>query len=260
MEDHISLLKSIARAVACEVQSRIGEIDPGKVVGNGSDGTKTELIDQIAEDVVLELLEDKGFNILSEESGYIDKGGDLTILVDPIDGTNNCIMGIPFYCVSLAIGTKKLRDVSAGVVLNLVTNEMFWAVKGQGAFLDDKSIGVRGYNPRESVFSLYIGSKAPSEAFRYAKWTNKVRTLGSTALELCYVAKGSFDLFFQAGQNVRVTDVAASCLILREAGGEIYDMRKVVFDMHYDLNIRKTMIALGDRRLLKTLFKSTTSA
>ena len=89
----------------------------------GADGTPTLSIDKVAEDVIVEYIteNDIQLNILSEEAGYIDNQAEKTLVIDTIDGTYNSVMGIPFYSVSMAIGTKSMADVEAGLVQNVVT-------------------------------------------------------------------------------------------------------------------------------------------
>ena len=89
----------------------------------GADGTPTQWIDRYAEDIVLDTVADTKINILSEERGYIDNGGDYTLILDPIDGTRNAIHNIPFYAISLAIGKEKLGDVQYGLVRNIPTGD-----------------------------------------------------------------------------------------------------------------------------------------
>jgi fructose-1,6-bisphosphatase/inositol monophosphatase family enzyme len=246
----LPLLEEIATAVHTEIRSKIDSIDPAEFVCMGKDGTATKLIDKLAEDVILEKVKDQPMNILSEEAGYIDKGAEHTLVIDPIDGTNNSAWGLPLYSVSLAVGNEKVSDVEAGIVKNLATGDTFKAEKGSGAFYKDHPIKVRPYKEESSVFCAYLGKKAPDFCYEILKVPGKARYLGSTALEMCYVAKGDFDLFIQSGQNIRVIDVAASCLILKEAGGKIYDGDLNEFDMNFDIDQRKTVIAVGDDAVL----------
>lgn len=253
MKDNLRLLNKVADAVQAEVKAKLPRIDPGKHICMGADGTPTSLIDKVAEDVILKVMEKERINILSEECGFIDKGGELTLAMDPIDGTHNVSMGLPFYNVSLAIGRKSVADVEVGLVRNLITGETFWAKKGEGAYLGKKRIHVKPCELSEAVFSVFLGNKAHEKSFRLAALPKKLRVLGSSALEMCYVAKGDFALYYQAGQNLRVIDIAASCLILREAGGEIYDGQGDIFNMQFDVLERRTCVAVGDKKLLKKI-------
>jgi len=244
------ILEDVAIEVQCGVQAFLEEHDPSEVVGIGKDGTPTKLIDKIAEDIIIEKTLELPLNILSEEAGFIDRGEDKTLVIDPIDGTNNAVMGLPFYSVCLAVGTENVSDIEAGLVRNLVTGTTYKAEKGKGAFKDNKPIKTRSFDPENSIFCAYLGRKAPDFCVELMKFPNKARYLGSTALEMCYVAKGSMDLFIQMGQNIRIVDVASACLILTEAGGFIVDEKLRPFDMEFDILARKTIVAVGDRAVL----------
>lgn len=251
MTEWTAILEDIAIEVQCGVQAFLEEHDPSEVVGIGKDGTSTKMIDKIAEDIIIERTSEQPLNILSEECGFLDRGADKTLVIDPIDGTNNAVMGMPIYSVCLAVGTEKVSDIEAGLVRNLITGATFKAEKGKGAFQDGKPIHTRKFDPDNSIFCAYLGRKAPDFCFELLKYPKKARYLGSTALEMCYVAKGAMDLFIQMGQNIRVVDVAAACLILKEAGGVIVDETLQPFDMEFDIMARKTILAAGDKAVLK---------
>ena len=101
----IAELALIAAAVREKVLSLPVSTDIGAELCMGADGTPTSLIDKIAEDVILEKLDELGLdvNVLSEEAGYIDRGGTKTLVMDPVDGTFNCIMGLPLYETAQAL-------------------------------------------------------------------------------------------------------------------------------------------------------------
>src|SRR5437016_7625392 len=110
------LLLEIADAVQHAVEAFHG--DPAEVVGRGADGAPSARIDRLAEETVLRVLDYEGaaLNVLSEEAGFIDRGGKATLVLDPIDGTHNAIRGVPAYSVSLAIGHERLSDVQEALV------------------------------------------------------------------------------------------------------------------------------------------------
>jgi len=116
----------------------------GTNIGIGADGTPTKYVDKLAEDVAIKFIKkaDMGVNILSEEAGFLDFGGEYTFVLDPVDGTRNAYRGIPFYSVSLGVGKSRLSDVEYGIVKNIPTGEVFFAEKDYGAFLNKKRIGV----------------------------------------------------------------------------------------------------------------------
>lgn len=246
------LLRDIAENIAIAVNENIENPSIGKTIRNGADGTPTKMIDEIAENVALATVKDSGekVNILSEEAGFIDNGGKKTIILDPVDGTFNAVRSIPFYAVSIAVGTKKLSDVEYGIVKNLVNGEVFEAEKGRGAFLNGKKISTKNFDEKNPTFSVYLGIKASAKSYEIARSARRVRSMGCASLDLCMVANGSTDMYYQVGNPIRVTDIAAGVLILREAGGEAYDENKKILDMGINLKERKNFVAVGDKKLL----------
>src|SRR5439155_24947184 len=132
----------------------------GAELGIGADGTPTKMVDDLAEREIVSILKRSKkdrMNLLSEEAGYVDLDGEKLLVADPIDGTTNAVRGIPFYCVSLAIGTKDLSDVEAGIVMNLCTGDRFEALAGKGATRNGKPLRVRATDKE-----LVVSSTAPS--------------------------------------------------------------------------------------------------
>jgi fructose-1,6-bisphosphatase/inositol monophosphatase family enzyme len=252
----------MADSVEKTVKDMVNMVNIGEDLGLGADGTPTKLIDDVAEKICIQLLEEKNenFNILSEECGFIDNKADLTLVMDPIDGTHNAIRGIPFYSLSLALGKSKLSDVEYGLVRHLVTGDTYWAERGKGAFLNDKSISTRPYPKKNSMFSLYVGERATEKAYKIAQIPRRGRALGCASLEMCLVASGSLDAYYHnyspAEYSMRVTDIAASTLILREAGGEVFNDTYDILEMSFDIKSRANVIAVGDESALDVLRKA----
>lgn len=173
--------------------------------------------------------------ILAEE-GFLKKGTSaFTWVVDPIDGTNNFIHRIPFFCVSIAV--LKDREPHIGVCCNPMSGEIFWAQAGRGAYRN----GVRLHVSRTDrmIDSLvatgfpYDGDEIDVLMKRFSCILRKVRgirRLGSAALDLCYVASGSFDAFWE--QGLKPWDMAAGVVILREAGGKVSCLDGGPFDLY----------------------------
>ncbi|MFH0816603.1 MAG: inositol monophosphatase family protein [Methanobacteriota archaeon] len=251
-----SLLFEIADAVQKAVQSTDGAFEDVDVA-MGADGTPTTRIDKIAEDAVLKVLAKHGnpLNVLSEECDFQDNGREMTLVLDPIDGTVNATSGFPFYAVSLAVGSRDLDGVAFALVRNLATGETFYAGKGMGAFRNGERIKVRGYDPEKGIFLVYLGNHADKSACRIAGVPRRTRSFGSAALETCMVASGSADMYAiiadQRIRGLRVVDIAAASLILREAGGELYEPNGKKFTMAYDIKDRKNVVAVGDRKALE---------
>jgi fructose-1,6-bisphosphatase/inositol monophosphatase family enzyme len=252
----------MADSVQKTVKDMVDKANIGEDLGLGADGTPTKLIDDAAEKICIQILEEKdeNFNILSEECGFIDKKAPLTLVMDPIDGTHNAIRGVPFYSLSLALGKSKLSDVEYGLVRNLVTGDTYWAEKGKGAFFNDRSITTRPYPKKDSMFSFYMGERATEKAYNMAKIPRRGRALGCASLEMCLVASGSLDVYYHnyspAEYSIRVTDIAASTLILREAGGEVFNETYDILEMSFDIKCRTNVIAVGDESALEVLRKA----
>ena len=114
----------------------------GKTIGLGADGTPTKYIDKIAEDVAIKTLKksDVAVNLLSEEAGLIDQGGEYLFILDPVDGTRNATRGIPYFSVSLAIGKKKVSDIEFGIVKNIANKDEFIVEYKLGSFFNKNPV------------------------------------------------------------------------------------------------------------------------
>ncbi|ERN18286.1 hypothetical protein AMTRI_Chr10g230120 [Amborella trichopoda] len=160
-----------------------------------------------------------------------------TWIVDPLDGTTNFVHGYPFVCVSMGLTIGKVPTV--GVVYNPILNELFTAIKGQGAFLND--LPIKASSQTELVKSLLateVGTKrdqsnVDATTNRIKSLLFKVRSLrmsGSCALNLCGVARGRLDMCYEIGFG-GPWDVAAGAVIVAEAGGCVFDPSGNEFDI-----------------------------
>lgn len=165
--------------------------------------------------------------ILSEEVGEIKTSSTIKWIIDPIDGTVNYANGIPICCVS--IGVEKEGEMILGAVYNPFMNELFVAEKGKGATLNDKPIHV---STKADVATsclvtgfAYQWQDMPNNPLqvleRIIKQGIPVRRLGSAAIDLCWVACGRFDGFYE--HSLQAWDSAAGFLIVEEAGGKVTD-------------------------------------
>lgn len=233
--------------------------DPGQEVGTGASGAPTSRIDRVAEEAVLRVLDERGdrVNVVSEEIGDVDRGGGDTLVVDPIDGTLNMVTGIPSYAVSLAVGRSSLRDVTHALVRNLVAGETFYAEAAKGATLNGARIRVRPFVGEGSLASVYLGTNAAPESYDVARKARRVRNLGAASLDLCLVARGAADLYYMHSAlqetKLRVVDVAAGALIVREAGGLVLDLEGRDLDMPLDPTARADLVAASSREALEAL-------
>lgn len=246
------LLFKIANQVESIVKKNIHNKKSKRVIKVNKNGEETKLIDEIAEKVIIKIV-GKKFNILSEEIGFIDNKAEKTIIVDPIDGTFNAINNFPIYSISLAIGKDFLSNVEFALVRNLITTETFYTEKGKGAFLNGKKIKVKEFQKDNSIFSIYLSKNASQQSYEIAKIPRRVRSVGCASLELCFVAKGTFDLYYQVGYPLRIVDIAGGVLILREAKGEVYNEKKEILDLPFTLDKRANIIAVGDKKILELI-------
>jgi len=230
----------------------------GRTVAMGADGTPTSHIDKVAEDAILTHLRDHDFpaNLLSEEAGFVDRGFRDTLVADPVDGTHNACSSIPFYSVSLAIGKDSLSGVTEGLVMNLVTGDVFHSAKGSGATFNGEPVHVSEPGDDKLLMS-YLGASAQPRTYDIASRFKRVRSMGCVSLELCSVACGQADAFFidygDVAKRPRIVDIAAAILVLREAGGQAYDGNQEILDMPFSLDVRKNLTALGSEALLEMM-------
>ncbi|MCQ2079711.1 MAG: NAD(+)/NADH kinase [archaeon] len=249
MESLLDTLSAIADAVKKAVDLIPTLEERGVDLEIGADGTPTSEVDKVAENTVLDyiLRHNVPLNVLSEEIGYVDNGFEEVLVLDPIDGTSNSIAGVPMYTISMAVGRKSLSDLHTAYLRNLATGDSMWAVKGSGTFKNGKRVHVRPLNPKELFMMIYLGNGADPKAFQLAKRVKSSRSYGCSSLEMALVAEGQADGFYMNSERysraIRVVDIAASYLLLMEAGGCIYDLSGAPFDMPFDLDARSNFIA-----------------
>jgi myo-inositol-1(or 4)-monophosphatase len=174
-------------------------------------------LDVAADEVALRILGGAGFRVVSEESG-VTGSGELTVVVDPIDGSTNCDHGIPFFATSLAV--MRGEELVAGLVMNQATGTIFEAEKGSGATRDGVVIRHSGQSDVEKSIMSFSG--LPS---RHLGWA-QMRSLGAASLEICLVADGSLDVYAVAQHStLNPWDYLAGLLVVREAGAVAADYR-----------------------------------
>ncbi|CAI9783972.1 unnamed protein product [Fraxinus pennsylvanica] len=169
--------------------------------------------------------------------GASDLTDEPTWIVDPLDGTTNFVHGFPFVCVSIGLTIGQIPTV--GVVYNPVMDELFTAVRGKGAFLNGKPIKVSSQSELvKSLLATEVGTKRDKSTVddttnRINSLLFKVRSLrmsGSCALNLCGIACGRLDLFYEVGFG-GPWDIAAGAVIVTEAGGVLFDPSGKEFDI-----------------------------
>lgn len=197
----------------------------------------------------------KKHSILGEESGFDNKRSDFIWIIDPIDGTVNYTRGLNNFCISIALQYRK--KIILGVVYNPKTEECYYAVEKKGAYLNGNKITVsKNKNIKDSLmvcaFSSNKNKISKKEYETYGKLNSEsqgVLRIGSAALSMCYLAKGSIDGFW--GKNVKLWDVAAGCCILEEAGGDI--ILKKFKDNYANLIATNSFISSSLKTKLKSI-------
>jgi myo-inositol-1(or 4)-monophosphatase len=224
----------------------------------GAGGDRTMELDRAAEAAVfaeLDALAEHGerFSILSEEAGHRRLGADYPlVLVDPVDGSLNAKMGVPFFGAMLALQEgPAIGDTVVGCVINLITGEGWTAIRKQGASRGGKRITVmpRTDQGRLEIVAFESTPSAITIARGLVQRAGKIRILGSMALAIAHTAAGSFDAFC-APLPVRVFDMAASLLILAEAGGVATDLEgNPIGELSSGLDTRTTLLCAPSREL-----------
>jgi len=193
-------------------------------------------------------------NVIGEEGGDRKKKSDYKWIIDPIDGTVNYAHSVPLFCVSIALELK--GEVIMGIVQSPIMGEKFWSVKGEGAYLNDKKISVSDCNDLKDgllVTGFPYGAKDNMDHcidhfVNFVKLGLPIRRLGSAAMDICYVACGRFDGFWEV--NLNAWDVAAGVLILREAGGKITDFQGNPYSIY-----GKQILATNGRKIHQEMTK-----
>lgn len=235
----------------------VGSEKGGEIVKMGADGTPTTYIDLVAENKVLEILEgvDKPLTLISEEIGEINLGKgprEAILIVDPLDGTSNAVKNIPAYGISVAVapinpdhhGPVTIKDIQLGFVKNYATNDFYSACKGKGALINGKNLKPSSKQDLSHVsLGAYVYRMNMGKIENLCKSVRRMRILGAVAIEIAYVADGTYDAFVDVRDNLRVVDVAAAKLILEESGGVATDRYGEVLNGRLNVLEKTSLIA-----------------
>ncbi len=218
---------SIAREAGALLKDRFKE--KHKIDYKGEIDIVTEA-DRMSEEVLISKISRRfpDHSILSEEAAEIERASRYRWVIDPLDGTTNYAHGFPMFCVSIAL--EKDGQIITGVIYNPVSDELFVAGKGEGAFLDGCRISVSGTTQiSESLLATgfpYDIRRDPNNNINYfsgmALKAQAIRRAGSAALDLAYTAAGRFDGFWEL--KLHPWDTAAGWLLVSEAGGVVTDI------------------------------------
>jgi myo-inositol-1(or 4)-monophosphatase len=226
----MNVMTAAALKAGRSLKRETGQVSAKDIARKGPGDFVTEA-DKRTEKILFEELSKArpGYGFLMEETGRVE-GPDKSHVwhIDPIDGTTNFMMGIPLFAIS--VGLERDGVLVAGLVYNPATDDMYVAERGQGAFVNNQRLRV---GQRKELVECCLGTGIPplSKARDHGQLLRDlavmmgkaggIRRLGCAALDLCYVAQGRLDGFWE--RNLKSWDIAAGAVIVREAGGYVSD-------------------------------------
>ncbi len=232
MNEYRRFAEEVARLAGAILREHQGKIQ--RIEYKGDIDLVTE-VDRMAETLIREEIARRypDHDVLGEEEGLKSSSSAFRWIVDPIDGTTNYAHGFPYYCVSIGLSIE--GEIVAGAVYHPIWDEMYSAARGQGATLNDKAIRVSSVQELKRALLTtgfpydVIQSGSNYDYFKaMLHRAQGVRRAGSAALDLCQVACGRYEAFWEPGLSA--WDVAAGGLIVQEAGGMVTDYRGNAFD------------------------------
>lgn len=229
MHPFLNIAVKAARRAATVINRASTQLELLTVESKSPNDFVTE-VDRAAEKAIIDVLRDAypGHGILAEESGESGADSEFVWIIDPLDGTTNFIHGFPQYAVSIAL--TKNGVLEHGVIYDPISNELYTASRGGGAYLNDRRIRV---SRRLRLAESLIGTGFPFREFgnmdaylamfrEVSQKTAGIRRPGAASLDLAYVAAGRLDGFWEMG--LAPWDMAAGVLMIQEAGGLVSDL------------------------------------
>lgn len=226
----VNVMAAAADKAARNLRRDFGEVEHLQVSRKGPADFVSEA-DRRAEKILFEELQKARprFGFLMEERGVIKGAQDDTrFIVDPLDGTTNFLHGLPHWAITIAV--EERGEIIAGIVYDVLKDELFWADRGNGAFVNGQRLRVSSRkNLSDSLLATGIPFMGTPDHGPFLKQLGAfmsqiagIRRFGSAALDLAYVAAGRFDGFWE--MNLKPWDMAAGILLIREAGGFVTDL------------------------------------
>lgn len=251
----------LCRAAVVDVKTVLAQMptreERERVVGRGEGGDDTVALDEAAETAILRHFDREDVRIVSEEIGFRGEGR-YTVLVDPIDGSQNAERGIPYFCLCVAVADgDTIDDVFFGYVYDFGANEEWYAVQGGGAFLDGEPLTGA---PKDYIEMLSLEATRATlvgESLEVlAPLTDRVRVMGAQALTYCHLAAGRTDAVVCLKPS-RPVDFAAAQLIVRERGFviELFDAPPIGASP-LDLTARSRIVAAGSEALAQRIVEA----
>jgi myo-inositol-1(or 4)-monophosphatase len=263
--DWLGFCRRAAGAARDAVQGYANTAERAVETGRGEGGDTAYVIDRAAEDAIFGEIEalNTPLTAVSEERGEVPVagGGEVRVVIDPVDGSMNAKRGLPFACVSIAVASgPRMPDVEVGWVAELDPRisegdeprrgRDWWAVRGEGAFRDGEPLPRLRPGPLE-VLGLETARPelvAAAAAAIEASDARRIRALGSVAMTLCLVAAGQLDAMLSL-RPIRSVDAAAAQLLVTEAGGAV----AFPADNELSLDMRSRVLAARDPETLERL-------
>ncbi len=226
--------------------------------GVGAGGDISRNIDIVAEKTVLDYLKEIDFEciVLGEECGRVEISNNPKgfVIMDAIDGSANAVRGVPFFCSSLAFATgNKLSSITDGVITDLSNGEMYWASKNKGAFFNNKQIKVHKEDPIYKIVGINTSGATIDMMKRLHpifENHNHTRHFGANALEMALFARGLMDVFIDLRNKIRIQDIAAGYLIVKEAEGLLLDADLNDLDADLSYETKVSFIAAANQKIL----------
>jgi len=262
----LPILKKCSQKIRKDVLPFYNTPNASITFGRGAGGDPMKKIDLIAEKALIETLEQSkaSCTLISEETGIKEIGSKpqkFYLTTDPIDGTTNATRGIPFIATSLAISkTPNLQNIHTALVTDLLHNITYTAKKNKGARKNNKKIQPSTTTTLDEAvigvdFNTYKIKQIADQLNPILEKTKHLRHLGANALELCYVADGTTDAFIDLRGKLRVTDIAAAHLIMKEAEAMMLTPEGKEINVPLDPTQKVSFIATANTALYETIKK-----
>ena len=251
---------------AAEVLVQLGD-EGRKYTGKGASGDISLVGDRASEETIIKYLKNSldNLTIVTEERGSLSfgKGGKQRyFIIDPIDGSSNYRVGLVPYTVSIAVSSSQfINDVYSGVVYEVSTGKYFWAEKNNGAYFLRRRIYNWGSREKPFIISINFSDsragKLASILKNHLKNDIKIRALGSASWEACLVANNKLDAFIEGWNHLRVIDIAAASIILKESN-ILFTYDKLDTDKNPVINLeeRISFIASNSKELMQIILYS----
>lgn len=261
----LRVFRGISSAAVKRAKYLHGDKRARRELTTGAGGDRTTVFDREMEDIVLSGLRDAGnVRVITEERGVVNIGTpQVSIIVDPLDGSFNALNGIPLYAMSLALADlpPRLGNVHLGYIRNLVNGDEYVAFKGKGAKCNGRVIHTSEKGRPEVLAFEFSKDKLDTltRTMDVISDGRRMRCLGTMALSMCFVASGAHQVsMVGVGMEGRVLDMSAGKLIVEEAGGIVRgENGKSIDGLPIDVSTRTAMFACANKKVLERILRRT---